>query len=67
MCGSLLCRLEEEIKHLQEMYEVRQRNPEVHEADSLIPVQKNLSVEFNKHRRELVGMLCLQFIELLAL
>jgi hypothetical protein len=54
---SLLCSLEEKIKDLKEMYEERQKNPEVHKMDSLVPVQKNLSAEFNKHRRELVSMI----------
>ncbi|XP_021929971.1 uncharacterized protein LOC110834781 isoform X1 [Zootermopsis nevadensis] len=52
-----LADLEEKIKHLDEMYVERQRNPEVYEMDSLLPVQKSLSVEFNKHRRELNDMI----------
>lgn len=52
-----LADLEEKIKDLKEMYEERQKNPEVHKVDSLVPIQKNLSVEFNKHRRELNVMI----------
>ncbi|PNF40591.1 hypothetical protein B7P43_G06761 [Cryptotermes secundus] len=52
-----LADLEEKIKDLKEMYEERQKTPEVHKMDSLVPVQKNLSVEFNKHRRELNDMI----------
>jgi hypothetical protein len=51
-----LCSLEERIKDLKEMYEERQKNPEVQKVDSLVPVQKKLSMEFSKHRRELVSM-----------
>jgi hypothetical protein len=57
MYVSPLCSLEEKIKDLKEMYEEREKNPEVHKVDSLVPVQKNLSAEFNKHKRELVSMI----------
>jgi hypothetical protein len=47
------------------MHEERQRNPEVHKMDSLVPVQRNISEEFQKHRRELVSMTeCVQFTKL---
>jgi hypothetical protein len=47
------------------MYEERQKNPEIRRMGSLLPVQKKLSVEFNKHRTELVSMIvmCLQFLQ----
>jgi hypothetical protein len=49
--------LEEKIKDLKEIYEEREKNPEVQKMDSLLPVQKNLSVAFNKHRSELVSII----------
>jgi hypothetical protein len=52
-----LCSLEEKIKDLKEIYEEKQKNPEVQKMESLLPVQKNLSVEFIKHRRELVSII----------
>lgn len=61
----LLHSLKEKVRHLKDMYEERQKNPEIRRMGSLLPVQKKLSVEFNKHRTELVSMIvmCLQFLQ----
>jgi hypothetical protein len=69
MYVSVLCSLQEELKDFREMYEERQKNPEVRKMDSLLPAQKNLSVEFNKHRKELVSIQfnCMQFMEHLSI
>jgi hypothetical protein len=51
---------------LKDMYEERQKNPEVRRVNSLFPVQKQLSLEFNKHRVSLVSMIvmCLHFLQM---
>ena len=56
LSASLLHSLKEKVKHLKDMYEERQKNPEVRRVNSLFPVQKQLSLEFNKHRVALVSM-----------
>jgi len=63
---SLLHSLKEKVKHLKDMHEERQKNPEVRQVNSLFPVQKQLSVEFNKHRIALVSMIviCLHFLQM---
>jgi hypothetical protein len=54
---SLLHSLKENVKHLKDMYDERQKNPEIHRMDLLLPVQKKLSLEFNEHRIALVSMI----------
>jgi len=63
---SLLHSLKEKVKRLKDMHEERQRNPEVRQVISLFPVQKQLSLEFNKHRVALVSMIviCLHFLQM---
>lgn len=63
---SLLHSLKEKVRHLKDMYEERQKNPEVRRMNLLFPVQKQLSLEFNKHRVALVSMIvmCLHFLQL---
>lgn len=48
--------LKEKVKNLKDMHEERQKNPEVRQMNSLFPVQKQLSREFNKHRIALHDM-----------
>ena len=63
---SLLHSLKGKVEHLKDMYEERQKNPEVRRVNSLFPVQKQLSLEFNKHRIALVSMIviCLHFLQM---
>lgn len=63
---SLLHSLKEKVKNLKDMHEERQKNPEVRQMNSLFPVQKQLSREFNKHRIALVSMIviCLHFLQM---
>lgn len=51
---------------MKDMYEERQKNPEVRQMASLLPVQRQLSLEFNKHRVELVSVIvmCLHFLQM---
>lgn len=52
-----LAGLKQNVKHLKDMYDERQKNPEIHRMDCLLPVQKKLSLEFNEHRIALHDMI----------